>query len=904
MAKTLDQRLAAANLIKSETIPNANTAPRVGGAMEDMNNAWNEETGEINVTTAFPPVSGYHTAETARNVVLESYRRKGRTISYQTAAGTWVKEQFRGDSTATWLTASNWYPILMSADQDVYNVTNKVPLAAGEYYNPTTARNAVPAQIRKLGLGLKYLSGYREIDTLTITGPAITDGNIIIFLNGVQNMASPVIIAGNTAIEIATKIRTLSWTGWTTGGTPGTAVVTFTRTAYDTVSAPTFSSTAGITATFTRTSTGQLPDWIHEEFTGPSTASWTTTTNWRKLANSTDIAAIETGLNKMELKSLNFISKLTEGFTYSHYIDLNGNPQAFPSTFYYTPLTDVKEGDVFFLRYEAGGLSNVISQYDINGVFSRWTTGIMNDGVVRDYIYTVPTGITKVRFCSSSPSATLFSKCATPYEASTLVSALSLDVENLKYYNKENVISSRVKILNESYFGALQNPAYSSLVMSLNRPSFNFKTLFWAKTGTSNCTTSSLAFFPYYFKEVTFTKMRTIYEDGKYDANILSNSMLVMSHLVRGDNSFGWYSINETNWIREIISGDGSVISLENAKYIRYEKDGLNNKIIRVYIEYIDGSDALYKTLTFQNEAFLVIGEFDFTSTTTVNTGIMCKNVYDFVVESDEIRTVDQNFDESLAFQNVLIPGGIGGVMKFNLLNYLTSSQFTGRKIKMDWYSCGDSITTGAGSTGNNNSYVTRLAQLVPFNSVTNRGISGSSVRAHFDTNGLVDRGRLITQINGIPQNTTGFVTIAMGVNDAGWGFTIGDVDTTLSRSVSDLNDGVSLVDGTETNATFCDALRYNIETIKSRAPEAIILFIIPIYRAGVDHVVENYRLAIRSMLKAYGIPYLDANLTLGFNRYNFTPGGMYTTDGLHPNDLGYDKYARYLLYEFSKYAI
>lgn len=297
MAKTLDQRLTAANLIKSETIPNANTAPRVGGAMEDMNNAWNEETGEINVTTAFPPVSGYHTAETARNVVLESYRRKGRTITYQTAAGTWVKEQFRGDSTATWLTASNWYPILMSADQDVYNVTNKVPLAAGEYYNPTTARNAVPAQIRKLGLGLKYLSGYREIDTLTITGPAITDGNIIIFLNGVQNTASPVIIAGNTSIEVATKIRTLSWPGWTTGGTAGTAVVTFTRTTYDAVSAPTFSNTAGITATFARTSTGQLPDWIHEEFTGQSTASWTTTTNWRKLATSTDIAYIETDLN-------------------------------------------------------------------------------------------------------------------------------------------------------------------------------------------------------------------------------------------------------------------------------------------------------------------------------------------------------------------------------------------------------------------------------------------------------------------------------------------------------------------------------------------------------------------------------------------------------------------------------
>lgn len=304
MAKTLDQRLAAAKLIKDETIPNANTAPRVGGAMEDINNAWNEELGEINVTTAFPPTSGYHTPETARAAVPDSYKRKGRTISYQTAAGTWVKEQYRGDSTAAWTTASNWFPILMAADQNVYNVTTQNPLAAGEYYNPTTARAAVPNQIRKLNLGLKYLSGYKEIDTLTITGPALTDGSISIFLNGVKNTASPVIYAGDTAIDIATKIRLMTWAGWTVGGTPGTAVVTFTRTTYDPVSAPTFSSTAGITANFVRTSTGQTTEWIHEEFIGPSTASWTTATNWRKLATATDLAKIESDLNQSVLSNV------------------------------------------------------------------------------------------------------------------------------------------------------------------------------------------------------------------------------------------------------------------------------------------------------------------------------------------------------------------------------------------------------------------------------------------------------------------------------------------------------------------------------------------------------------------------------------------------------------------------
>lgn len=334
MAKTLDQRLAAAKLIKDETIPNANTAPRVGGAMEDMNNAWNEELGEINVTTAFPPTSGYHTPETARAAVPESYKRKGRTIAYQTAAGTWVKEQYRGDSTAAWTTASNWFPILMAADQNVYNVTTQNPLAAGEYYNPTTARAAVPNQIRKLNLGLKYLSGYKEVDTLTITGPALTDGSISIFLNGVKNTASPVIYAGDTAIDIATKIRLMTWAGWTVGGTPGTAVVTFTRTTYDPVSAPTFSNTAGITANFVRTSTGQTPEWIHEEFIGPSIATWTTATNWSKIINKNEFEKLVNRSNIIDPISINWVrgsyinstgtTTINSSFSYSeNYIDIS-----------------------------------------------------------------------------------------------------------------------------------------------------------------------------------------------------------------------------------------------------------------------------------------------------------------------------------------------------------------------------------------------------------------------------------------------------------------------------------------------------------------------------------------------------------------------------------------------------
>ena len=39
---------------------------------------------------------------------------------------------------------------------DVYNVTLAVPLTAGQYYTPTTARAAVPSGVRKRGLELVY----------------------------------------------------------------------------------------------------------------------------------------------------------------------------------------------------------------------------------------------------------------------------------------------------------------------------------------------------------------------------------------------------------------------------------------------------------------------------------------------------------------------------------------------------------------------------------------------------------------------------------------------------------------------------------------------------------------------------------------------------------------------------
>lgn len=46
--------------------------------------------------------------------------------------------------------------LVPKSELDIYNVTIKIPLAAGQYYTATTARAAVPTNIKKLGLKITY----------------------------------------------------------------------------------------------------------------------------------------------------------------------------------------------------------------------------------------------------------------------------------------------------------------------------------------------------------------------------------------------------------------------------------------------------------------------------------------------------------------------------------------------------------------------------------------------------------------------------------------------------------------------------------------------------------------------------------------------------------------------------
>ena len=71
-------------------------------------------------------------------------------------------------------------------------------------------------------------------------------------------------VIADTAIAVATKLRAASYTGWTTGGTAGTAIVTFTKDAVGAGAAPTAVDTdsTGVTfSAFSRTNQGVTSVW-------------------------------------------------------------------------------------------------------------------------------------------------------------------------------------------------------------------------------------------------------------------------------------------------------------------------------------------------------------------------------------------------------------------------------------------------------------------------------------------------------------------------------------------------------------------------------------------------------------------------------------------------------------------
>ena len=215
--------------------------------------------------------------------------------------GSWIEthEQTRSQNT-------NTSPSSKLLDDELnknecYNVTNRIPLSAGQYYDLASAIAAVPVANRKLGLKLTYMSALYEKDTLIVTNAPTTSGNIVITLNSVAITIALDSTTDTTPTLVATKIKAATFTGWTVSGTGATVI--FTKNVVGACSAPIFDAGAtGSVAGFVRTVVGAAESIIETQFNGSSIASWTTQANWRRTANEVDITNLAADLSYLSKK--------------------------------------------------------------------------------------------------------------------------------------------------------------------------------------------------------------------------------------------------------------------------------------------------------------------------------------------------------------------------------------------------------------------------------------------------------------------------------------------------------------------------------------------------------------------------------------------------------------------------
>jgi len=185
-----------------------------------------------------------------------------------------------GSPKATYATTVLLQTAFPTGNSNIYLVTGNV--AEVDALNitavPTTSGN-VTVTLNSVATNVAVTAGTVEVDTLTVSTGATTSGNITITLNGAPTTVA--VTAGNTASNVGDAIRATTFTGWTVGGTAGTATVTFTKTTVGTNTTPTFADTGttGTTASFVVTTAGVNADTattVATKVRGTSFAGWVT----------------------------------------------------------------------------------------------------------------------------------------------------------------------------------------------------------------------------------------------------------------------------------------------------------------------------------------------------------------------------------------------------------------------------------------------------------------------------------------------------------------------------------------------------------------------------------------------------------------------------------------------------
>lgn len=235
------------------------------------------------------------------------------------------------------------------------------------------------------------------------------------------------------------------------------------------------------------------------------------------------------------------------------------------------------------------------------------------------------------------------------------------------------------------------------------------------------------------------------------------------------------------------------------------------------------------------------------------------------------------------------IKADLMGSVKQELLSTMNSSTdpvYMGK----NFISLGDSITWQDGQAYGQGEhkgeiargYQTIIKETLGFDSYHNAGVSGRPV-ANGSANGVGTN----TTAKTINYKNYDLVIIAGGTNDFKLNIPLGEL-------------GV-IGDTTFVDTTFYGAYRDIIEYILKQKPTIRIVLFTPLQRYnggyGVNtvntagHKLIDYVNAVKTIGEMYGIPVCDMYANSGFTHLTLS---TFTMDGLHPNDIGYERMGKY----------
>lgn len=174
----------------------------------------------------------------------------------------------------------------MQQSSSYYDLDKLKPLSSGYYTKRVSSTySAIPTIARKIGLKTKYKHARQQVEKLIINDVVTSNGNISIYLNGIEY-----VVALNTTMDIAgivSAINAISYSNW--AKVTGSDYVQFTNVDYKALSVPPYiidSGNTGLDFTFRTIKKGENVEDIEELFVGITIDDWTKINKWVQINNS------------------------------------------------------------------------------------------------------------------------------------------------------------------------------------------------------------------------------------------------------------------------------------------------------------------------------------------------------------------------------------------------------------------------------------------------------------------------------------------------------------------------------------------------------------------------------------------------------------------------------------------